>query len=249
VGGMSESAKVGIIAAMEREIRPLVRSWRVKYELYEGREYKLFERGQAVAICGGIGSESARRTTEALVALRRPRALVSVGFAGALNPELQVGQVISPRRVIDMSDGSATNTMAAEAQHGILLSTPSIAGAVQKAKLRAAYSADAVDMEAAAVARVATSRGLPFIAIKAISDDAAFDMPEMDQFVVKGQFQSARFAFHVASHPQIWGRALQLAKNSNVASNALCAELKRLLGEGFAIDSTPIERTLETATR
>jgi len=247
VGGMSESAKVGIIAAMEREIRPLVRFWRVKYELYQGREYKLFERGQAVAICGGIGSESTRRTTEALVALRRPRALVSVGFAGALNPELQVGQVISPSRVIDMSDGSATNTMTAEAQHGILLSTSSIAGAVQKAKLRAAYSADAVDMEAAAVARIASLRGLQFFAVKAISDDATFEMPEIGQFVVNGQFQSTRFTFHMALRPQLWGRALHLARNSKLASEALCEELNRMLGEGVV--AIPTEIPLETATR
>ena len=50
-------------------------------------------------------------------------------------------------------------------------------------KLAQSYGAQAVDMEAAAVARGAQARGVRFMAVKAISDESTFAMPSMDRFV------------------------------------------------------------------
>ena len=59
--------EIAIIAAMEREVRPLIRSWKVRTIEHGGRRYRLFENGDAVLICGGIGAEAARRATEAVI--------------------------------------------------------------------------------------------------------------------------------------------------------------------------------------
>ena len=48
-------------------------------------------------------------------------------------------------------------------------------------------------MEAAAVAKGAEARGLPFAAVKVISDELAFPMPPMERFVAgDGSFQSGK---------------------------------------------------------
>ena len=57
-------------------------------------------------VCSGIGREAARRATEAIINLYAPVLVQSVGFAGALDPTLKVGTVLTPVCVIDAKDGS-----------------------------------------------------------------------------------------------------------------------------------------------
>jgi adenosylhomocysteine nucleosidase len=81
-------------------------------------------------------------------------------------------------------------------------------------------------MEAAAVAIAAQARGVEFGALKAISDDASFDMPDTQRFITNdGQFQEARFAVCVVLRPRLWKAAIALARNSAKASRALCAAI------------------------
>jgi adenosylhomocysteine nucleosidase len=222
---MSDSAKVAIVAALEREVRALVKRWRMTEREYEGRRFRFFESAEIVLVCGGIGAEAARRATEAVIALYQPVLVQSVGFAGALDPTFKVGEVFSPSRVIDAKDGSSVETGSGR---GILVSVDAISGAEQKMKLAKSYGAHAVDMEAAAVARGAQARGLGFMAVKAISDESTFAMPSMDRFVRgDGQFQTGKFVAFAALRPWLWSRLIQLARKGAKASRALCAELHR----------------------
>jgi adenosylhomocysteine nucleosidase len=226
---MSNSAKVAMVAALEREVRPLLKRGRKVEREYEGRRFKFFESGESVLVCGGIGAEAARRATEAVIALYQPMLVQSVGFAGALDPLLKVGEIVSPSRIIDARDGSSVETVAG---CGVLVSAASIAGVEQKAKLAKCYGAQAVDMEAAAVARGAQARNVPFMAVKVISDESGFAIPPMDRFVdQQGQFRTARFVMFVGSRPWLWLRVIRLAGNSAKASRALCVELERLILE------------------
>jgi adenosylhomocysteine nucleosidase len=225
----AEPAKVAIVAALEREVRTLVKRWRGVEREYEGRRFKFFENGQTVLVCGGIGAEAARRATEAVLALYQPELLQSVGFAGGLDPALKVGEIFSPSRVIDARDGSSVETGSGR---GILVSASTIAGVEQKVKLAESYGAQAVDMEAAAVARGAQSRGVRFTAVKAISDESTFAMPSLDRFVDRdGQFCKTTFAASLAARPWLWSKFFQLARDSAKASRALCAELDRYINQ------------------
>jgi nucleoside phosphorylase len=218
---------IAIVAAMEREVRPLIGGWRIRTIEHAGRQYRLFENGQAALICGGIGSEAARRATEAIIQAVNPALVLSVGFAGALDGSLQVGAVIEPRTVINAADGVRTEIGLSE---GVLVSSSTVAGKEQKARLRKAYGALAVDMEAGAVAQGAQARGIEFATLKAISDDADFELPALDHFLASdGRFRSAGFAVHVALRPWLWGTTIALARNSPRASKALCDALENYL--------------------
>ena len=220
--------KIAIIAAMEREVRPLIRSWKVRMIEQGGRRYRLFEDGDAALVCGGIGAEAARRATEAVIREVSPVRVISVGFAGALDGSLHVGHVLEPRTVINAADGSRTDVGAGE---GILVSSATVAGKEQKIRLGKAYGATAVDMEAAAVAQGAEARGVEFGAWKVISDAADFSPPAMDRFVADdGTFHGVKFACHVALRPWLWGTTIALARNSSKASRALCGALVSYLG-------------------
>ncbi len=219
--------KVAIVAALEREVHAFVQNWRVAERAHENWKFKFFESGNAVLVCGGIGPEAARRAAEAVVAICQPELLVSAGFAGALNTRLRVGQICLPGRVIDAKDSSSREIALGQ---GILVSAASIAGIEQKAKLARAYDAQAVDMEAATVARVAEIHGIGFAAVKAISDESNFEMPRMEQFVAgDGRFRRAAFAGYVAVRPWLWPRLIRLGRDSAKASRALCRELERYI--------------------
>jgi adenosylhomocysteine nucleosidase len=234
--------EIAIVAALEREIWPLVKNWRVTDREYGGRRFRFFEEETWVAVCGGIGPEAARRATEAVISLYQPRVLESVGFAGALESQLKVGEVLDVQYVIDVADGSRIDTGRGS---GILVSFASVAGSEQKSRLAKAYGAKAVDMEAAAVAKGAEARRLPFAVIKVISDEIGFRMPPVDRFTTKdGGFRMAGFVMFAALRPWLWAAVIRLARNSAKASRALCERLARdrsnMLNAAVASESTAV---------
>jgi adenosylhomocysteine nucleosidase len=219
-------SRIAIVAALEREVRPLIRQWRVSKREHAGRTFRFFENDGVVLVCGGMGMEAARRATEAVIALYGPSVVYSAGFAGALDPGLKVGEVFLPRRVVNASDGSSISL---EPGNGVLVSFGSVASPEQKVKLRESFAAQAVDMEAAAVARAAETRGVEFVAVKAISEDSGFRFPSLAQYVdSNGRFLEARFALCAAMRPWLWPRVVQLARGSGRASRALCAWLQNV---------------------
>ena len=176
-----------------------------------------------------MGAARATLAIEAALAAGPASELISVGFAGACDPQFHVGDLIHPSIIIDAKTGERffltelSTTEAAE----IVVTVASPAGALTKHRLGISYSASAVDMEAAAVARIAEAHGLPFSAIKAISDGVDFEMTEMEQFSTPdGQFQESEFAFYVAARPWLWKSVLALAKGSKLAAERLRVEIE-----------------------
>ena len=215
--------KVAIVAALEREVLPLVRHWHMTQTEYSGRSFRFFEKGEMVVVCGGIGAEAARRATEAAIALYTPQLVYSAGFAGALEPGLKIGDIIVPRRVVSAGDGSSVDTGTGE---GVLVSFNSVASPDQKTKLGNSFAAQAVDMEAAAVAQAAEARGVRFAAVKAISDENDFALPPMIKFVAPGgEFRTWKFALYALIRPWTYKSVFLLARNSSRASRALCSWL------------------------
>jgi len=226
-------SRVAIVAALEREVRPLVRDWQVKEKEYEGRRFRFFEKNECTLVCGGIGAEPARRAAEAVLAIYRPKVIYSAGFAGALEAGLTAGTIVQPHRLVNAADGSSVSLDCGE---GVLVSFGSVANPEQKVKLRDSFGAQAVDMEAAAVARAAELQGAEFAVVKAISDEWDFDFPSMERFVdSNGKFLEARFALFAAVRPWLWREVGRLARNSNRASLALCQWLDRMTTEVCAI--------------
>ncbi|HXZ33423.1 MAG TPA: hypothetical protein VEH30_14175 [Terriglobales bacterium] len=220
---MSDSCQVAIVAAIEREVWPLVKEWPASRRDFDGRSFKFFVKDGVVVVCGGIGPEAARRAAEAIITLYRPALLISAGFAGALDSTLELGQIQKPRYVINASDGSRTDCGSGR---GSLVSFDHVADAEQKARLGLAYGAQTIDMEAAAVARAAEAHGLRFLACKVISDTSTSSLPPIAGFVGSdGKFHVLRFMAYVAVRPWLWFTVMRLANDSAMAANKLCSAL------------------------
>jgi len=217
--------KVAIVAALEREVAGLTRGSRRVRQNYEGRNFVFFEHDDRIIVCGGIGLEAARRAAQAMIALYRPTLLHSVGFAGALNRTLHVGDIVEPAVLLDARDGSRFQI---EGGEGTLITFMEVAGARQKASLAQAYGAQAVDMESAAVAAAARAHRIAFAVTKVISDESDFEMPQTAQFIdAQGRFKTPAFAVFIALRPWLWSRVATLAANSRKAARILSAHLDR----------------------
>jgi adenosylhomocysteine nucleosidase len=231
-------SRIAIVAALEREVRPLVKHWRLTERQHDQRRFQFFENDRAVLVCGGIGAEGARRAAEAILTLYTPRLVYSVGYAGALEPGLRVGEIITPARVIDAGDGSSVRIPGG---NSVLISYKQVASPEQKSKLWQSYGAQAVDMESAAVARAAELKTVPFKALKVISDEFDFDLPGTGRFVdSEGRFQEAQFALYAALRPWLWRRVIRLTRNSARATKALCDCLSEICGGGGEPTGSPI---------
>ncbi|HKD13503.1 MAG TPA: hypothetical protein VKE71_03065 [Candidatus Angelobacter sp.] len=216
---------IAIVAALERELAPFVRNWKSVSFSHSGREFRAYEHESLVAIAGGIGRHAAEIAAKAIMAQYKPQMLISAGLAGALLHSLKVGSVITPNVVVDAATGKEYRS---EVGGGVLVTADEIANTQSKATLVEKFHALAVDMEAAAVAEFAQQNGIAFRCVKAISDEADFVMPPLNQFVDEtGSFQNGKFAAWAAFRPLQWPKVISLARNSSRASVALRDWLKR----------------------
>jgi adenosylhomocysteine nucleosidase len=213
-----------IIAALPREVKHLVRGWQ-RHRLAD--HVVVYSNGHAVVAHAGMGAERATMAVQAAMTIRPVTVLLSVGLAGGCDPSVRVGDIVSAGVVVDTLSGERFSD---SEFRQVLVSTPSIASVREKQRLFASYSASAVDMEAATVARIAQGHNLPFRAIKVISDDAGFEMQELGRFATQsGQFNEAAFAAYSVVRPRLWSKLAQLAGNSKLALEALTTELESQL--------------------
>ncbi|WP_295688407.1 hypothetical protein [uncultured Nevskia sp.] len=174
--------RVGIVVALLSEAKALgLRA--PKPGLNEGRPGLLIH-------VSGIGETAAAMAAEVLVD-RGCQALLSFGTAGGLAAALESGDVVVPSQVMFM-DGHYVDTdhawrarlVAACAQadialvDGRLLTTrQTLLNAGIKYLAHTQSQAVAVDQESSAIADVAAAHGLPFLAVRAIVDDAEATLP------------------------------------------------------------------------
>jgi adenosylhomocysteine nucleosidase len=107
-----------------------------------------------------------------------------------------------------------------------------VADEPEKRRLATTYKASLVDMEAAAIARLAAMRSIPFYAIKGISDPLDAKLPDFNRFIdPNGQFQTPKFVLFALLRPWIWPSLVKMGENSRKASQSIAERLHELLNE------------------
>lgn len=189
-----------------------------------------------LTVCG-TGPRNAAAATAAAMEHDRPAVVVCAGLAGALHADLRAGDLVVATRVIDMeSEGQwdcdpALVTLAgaltdrpvpSPAEGRVLITSPRIVGSAAE-KARLSPRAALVDMESAAVARAAHARGIPFVAIRVVSDVADEDFPiDINRYVdARGNLQRARLAAAALCRPRGLMFLLHMRKTAMAASRTL----------------------------
>lgn len=210
---------VGVIAALPREVKQLVKGWKSE----QAGNLVVYSNGRDVVVCAGMGGAQAGRAVQAARAFHVEE-VISAGLAGACDPALRVGEVVRAGVVIDRK----TRERFVDSRFGgVLVTAEEIVSVPEKRNLWTVYDAAVVDMEAATVGRLAREYGLGFRVIKAVSDEADFEMGWLSRFATEdGQFREGAFALHAALRPAMWGKVRALARNSNKAIQALTDALR-----------------------
>jgi adenosylhomocysteine nucleosidase len=217
--------RIGIIAALPGELKPLVRGWEKRGQFYIGQIGKT----ECIATAGGIGAKAATKACALLLAEGKPDALVSYGWAGSLSCGLKPRQACAIYDVIDSHTGERFITDYPAGQR--LVTLDHVARHDEKREIAQKYQAPLVDMEAAAVARVAAEQNLAFYCFKGISDGANDKLPDFNRFLGKdGQLRMSALVTYALLHPQYWSALKQLDKQSKGAAANLASLATESLG-------------------
>jgi adenosylhomocysteine nucleosidase len=221
--------RTAIIAAMPAELKPLVRGWR--HSRSNGVDLWIAKNGEWIAACAGAGVAAATRAFAEAEKSGAFDAVISTGWAGALREELVPGQAYDVYCVIDARTGERFVTAVAPSDLW-LVTNSRVADHPEKLRLEETYEAALVDMEAAAVARLARMRSIPFYCIKGISDGYSDNLPDFNRFIsTGGRFQLVRFVFFTLFRPWHWPSLIRMGENSRRAAHSIAASLLDLLDE------------------
>lgn len=179
---------MGIVCALATEARHLKPTLRRSSQPVES-----LSDGTLLSV-SGMGPDAVAGAARSLIQTGAA-ALVSFGVAGGLDPTLLAGDICLPReimlqRVPSIATATAWRERVGAALSaripggrivdGVLLSSPGIVmGAAAKTALFGSTGAVAVDMESFAVAEVASTHRLPFLALRVIVDRAADELPSI----------------------------------------------------------------------
>ncbi len=161
----------------------------------------------------GMGAENASHAAQVLIDAGCQR-LLSWGTAGALMTNLRSGDLLIPTYVIN-AEGCHLEThtewrekfvslINRPAQSGPLLSSPEVLStATRKQQAQQNSDAIAVDMESAAIARLAIQHSIPFMTIRTVVDTAEMSVPDyalqtIDRY---GRSRPLKTLCAIARHP------------------------------------------------
>ena len=195
----------------------------------------------------GVGSANVGRVLDWLLAeptldgaIYRPKLLLFAGYAGALSPELKIGDLVLADAVVDEAGHRWPTTWPGARADGawnpplhrgtILAADRLIATVEDKQRLHQQHGALVVDMESAAFASRCAKHGVPFGVLRAVSDDARTPLsPALATLLADGTVSPWRLLAAIARRPRIVAELMHLGRHTKHASRQLGAGLGELL--------------------
>jgi len=235
---------IAILVAVKQELNPILRLADARtiirqehLDFYEGTLA-----GQPVALLAlGVGKECARIAAEMTIKCYRPDLIISTGFGGALQDDINVSDIVIGTEVLELTgdDGKDVRwrtvlparqppafaaAIAGFPQHtGKVLTTDDlIVKATRKARIGQATGALTVDMETSAVAAVAANHDTGFLAVRCITDNSHDNLPgEFNDFFVLGQLQPSRVIRSIIRRPRLVLNLARMGYRARRAGNTL----------------------------
>ncbi|HWN97051.1 MAG TPA: hypothetical protein VNT99_18620 [Methylomirabilota bacterium] len=181
-------------------------------------------------VVSGMGATNAARSVEEALRVRRPACVFTCGLAGALNPELQNGDVVFETANVRL----AGRLQAAKARNASFHCATRVAiTSAEKAALRRRTNADAVEMESDVIQRACAQAGVPCATVRAISDEAGEDLPLDFNALMTADYKlgSAKLLLAIVQAPQRLPALIRLGRNSARAAHELSRVLRAVLAD------------------
>jgi len=233
----------GILAALPEETGPLLARLsaprRAARRVWRGRI-------GSSEVCVATAGEGPRRAAETIARLLRDfpfRAILGVGIAGALSPGLREGEIFAAREiraaggeVFRPEESWLARAAKVAGRVGAIVSDGEVRWtAAEKAELfsrQGGRGEAAADTESASWARAAARAGVPFLALRAILDEASEDLPAYLAAARRdGATDRGAIVRHAIRHPRAVAELLRLRRRTRRAMEKLAGGLSLLLSQ------------------
>ena len=224
-----------VLAALPEEMRPLramladLRPFADDGESWRGR----WGSREMALVVTGDGARNARAGATAAFFRVRARAVIAIGVAGALSPELAAGDLLVAHQVLPAARPAA------------LISVPRLAAsradkrhlAIVAGQLAPGLAA-AVDLESAAFAAAAIAWGRPWLILRAISDEAHEELPALlnDCLDEGGALRRGRLAVGLFRQPSLLPGLLSIRQRVHRCAETLAAAVLAVIARLGEID-------------
>lgn len=238
---------IALLGALREEVSGLQRQMGLEKVLAEPtcHLYRGEYRGRDVLLAQtGFGRQRVEIATKLILERYSVTTLVSLGFAGALAAQLRLGDVVVcstlhcameptqeahwPRSYHSDEGLLRLATQALEDTtvrfcigSGVTVPQP-ICSPEKKRELGAAFQAHIVDMESYWIAKIASDRQIPFVAVRAITDTWRDNLPPFEQMMTAdGRWRLKVVLSYFLLHPQHLTKLLSLSHNARRARGNL----------------------------
>jgi len=227
--------QLGIVAALPAEAKCLT-GWPDEYDVLNAPPSTPPKHTEKPLLSiSGIGPEAARTAATNLVK-HGATALLSWGCAGALSNKLEPGDLLLPRTILTVDNqtlhphGIWQKQLTAQLsgtlkwhEEMLVESNRMVSGIEEKQTMAHASGAIAVDMESAAIGRVASQAGIPFMVIRAVADSADEGLPSCiaEAMNGRGRLQIRKLLATLILQPVLWPKLIRLSLHFHAATRTL----------------------------
>ena len=246
VGSSGSKMRPAIFSAFPHELRQTVRNFRLIKKITEPFEIFIVEHPshEILLVQTGMGIGNAEAALEYILREYKPDFIVSIGFAGALYDAASAGDLIWPSKVFFINDkveGTLELPDAEEISARLSGKVTMHEGSVvtlqrwmKKSEIKKIIPwlpLPVCDMETFPLAQLSVLRGLPFFAVRSITDTADEEIPH--EFLTvsdkSGKYMLSRSLKLLLSKPKLIRKAARLGMTSRIAARNLSHAVRALV--------------------
>ncbi len=177
----------------------------------------------------GMGRRNASTCFREALTRFTPERVLTCGFAGALNPGLETGDLLFDED-FDAGLGERLRELGARPAKFHCSARVAITAA-EKAELWRGTGADAIEMESSVIRTLCREQGIPSATLRVISDAAQENLPvDFNALMTSNQRISVfKLAFSLLKSPRAVPGLLELQRNTRLAARRLGAAVSSLV--------------------
>ncbi|MBI4212606.1 MAG: hypothetical protein HY540_08215 [Deltaproteobacteria bacterium] len=195
------SQPLSVVAAMDAEIRPLIKKMTIDLVLHQ-RTCRILsghiDKREVILVRSGIGARAMHDAIRLLFQYFNPAFVLHVGICGATDPQLLVGDMVLSRKIVDVQSEKSIGTDAALLQKSVELCQRSglryqegdiaaidyfLRDAHEKTFIGTRANAIAIDMESFAFAEAMAERKIPHLVARSVFDPLDMQAPDMTRCI------------------------------------------------------------------
>jgi nucleoside phosphorylase len=205
-------------------------------------------------VTSGMGEQRARLATQKLIQSLAPRWLISFGIAGAVEDDLNIGDVVAVRAVCQLRESTlstskqlhfwsdeslelAKQELASHHAHLLTGTAVTTKGSQLAFTVSKEIEHPILEMETYGIAQLAEENGIPLSALRGISDGPSAPLP-FDLGVMMddhAHLRLGRLLMEVTRHPRTALKLSQMQKNARIAADRAAIGLVALISQANSL--------------